>query len=493
MGDTGARRVRRVALAGTLVAAAACGGGGGGDGGSAGGPGRAGGDPVPLAGETAQGMRLHIGVEGDRRIRLRMTVDCEVAGRSDAPPEERANAVSLERHPLEAEVDGDGRFTVDESYVEAGTDGDEEHVDVRVDGAFAPDGTASGTVEVLSRQWNGQGEDFGPDCETGTVDWSAGEPARPEDGDVVVALAAELTAADGDDLVAVTPAGDVARVTPAGEARRLDGTTLASPTTTAPPGGGTTPPVTAIAPDGVWAFSGLAVADGGLWMTDPAAGVLSRTELADGRRTATTGVAVESVAAGEGGLWTLWNDEPAATYRLQRRDPVTGEVLASAPVTMGRPAAGPSAVWFAYRSDTGRVDRVDPATAAPAESHPVDAELPGERTDDGMVVGADRVWLLTWAGLTALDPATGEAAPVDLPTAPSAVAATADGRGAWTAHPRERVIRRVAAGGRVELTVDVPEGRWRPVVTADGAVWLTGGTGDDDQRVVRVDPAATGG
>jgi hypothetical protein len=492
MGDTGAWRLRRVAVAGTLVAAAACGGGGGGGDGS-GSPGQAGGDPVPLVGETAQGMRLHIGVYGDRRVRLRMAVDCEVEGQADAPPEERLGAVSLEHHPLETEVGGDGRFTVDESYVEEHTDGDEEHVDVRIEGAFAPDGTASGTIEVLSRGWNGQEEDFAPDCETGTVEWSADEPPRAEDGDVAVPVAAELTAADGDDLVAVTPAGAVARVTPAGDARHLDGTALSSPpASTAPPGGGATPPVTAIAPDGAWAFSGLAVADGGLWRTDPATGVLSRTELADGRRTATTGVAVETVAAGEGGLWTLWNDEAAATYRLQHRHPVTGQVLASAPVTMGRLATGPSGVWLAYRSDTARVDRVDPATAAPAESHPVDTELPGEGTDDGMVAGSDRVWLLAWPGLTALDPATGELAPVDLPTKPTAVTATADGRGVWTAHPRERVIRRVAAGGRVERTVDVPEGRWQPIVTADGAVWLAGGTGDD-RRVVRVDPAATDG
>lgn len=379
---------------------------------------------------------------------------------------------------------------MDESFVEPDVDDSEDHVDVRVEGAFAPDGTASGTVEVLFRQWDGQEGEFGPDCETGTVAWSAEAPPRPEDRDRVVPVAAELAAADGEGLVVATPAGDVARVTPDGEARRPDGAPLSSPPAPPPPpGGGPTPPTTVIAPGGVWSFTGLAVAGGGVWMADPATGALSRTELAGGDRTATTGVRVESVAAGEGGLWTLWDDEAAATYRLQRRDPATGEVLASTPVTAGRLAAGPSGAWLAHRTDTWRVDRLDPATAEPAESHPVDIESP----DDGMVVGADRVWLLAWPGLTALDPATGEAALVDLPTVPTAVAATSDGRGVWTAHPRERVIRRVAAGGNVERTIDVPEGRWQPVATADGAVWLAGGSGDDDRRVVRVDPAATGG
>jgi hypothetical protein len=63
----------------------------------------------------------------------------------------------------------------------------------------------------------------------------------------------------------------------------------------------------------------------------------------------------------------------------------------------------------------------------------------------------------------------------------------------WRAHLRSGGVRAPAVGLRV-LVVDVPEGYWRPTVTADGGVWLTG-SGEDAQhpQAIRLDPAVTGG
>ena len=104
-------------------------------------------------------------------------------------------------------MDEDGSFTVDEAYVEDGTDGDEEHVEVRIEGDFSGDGTATGTLDVTSRRWNGQSADFGADCTTGTVAWTADRP--PVQGnDVVVPTAMPMSLAPaGPDLLVSTRVG----------------------------------------------------------------------------------------------------------------------------------------------------------------------------------------------------------------------------------------------------------------------------------------------
>ena len=159
-------------------------------------------EPAGLVGETDQGLRLRIDVVGDREVSLRFPAVCGRHDRSDG-----GVAVSLHRHRLETGVDDDGGFAVDETYVEDGTDGDEEHVEVRIDGDFSGDGTASGTLEVTSRWWNGQSQDFSADCETGTVAWTADRP--PVEGDDLVVPIERPTslAPAGADLVARLPIG----------------------------------------------------------------------------------------------------------------------------------------------------------------------------------------------------------------------------------------------------------------------------------------------
>ena len=466
--------VRHVVLVVMLLAA--CGGTSSGSGG-------ANLDPDTLVGQTEQGLRMRIAVVDDSQVELRLPIDCASGDEGGGAP------VSLHRHPLRARVDADGSFRVDAAYVEDGTDGDAEHVDVRVEGVVEDDGRAVGTVDVEARWWNGQAREFGRECDSGVLEWAATEPLRHGSARVSPGPAPALTAAVGPDLLTVSAQGEVARLDGAtGEARRLDGSTPSGPASSQPGGavpGGVAAPATVVAPGP--GASVLAVAAGGVWSTDPATGVPQRTELADGRRAAALEAPVESLVAGPGEVWTVRDDRARATYLLERRDPVTGAAQASVPVTSGTLSAGPGGVWYAYRGPSGgRLERIDPGTAEAVESYPIDPDTPSE-----MVVTHDRVWMAGLEGLSVFDPASGHRSVVDLASEPGSMARTADGRGIWVAHEREAVIRRVEATGVVR-TVDVPEGRWRLTATDDGAVWLTGGP-YDAERIVRLGPSVTGG
>ncbi len=444
-------------------------------------------EPASVVGETEQGLHLRIDPVGDREVSLRFPVVC---GRDDRPGE--GSVVSLHRHRLETGVDGDGGFTVDESYVEDGTDGDEEHVEVRIDGDFAEDGTATGTLEVTARWWNGEGEEFSADCESGTVAWTADRP--PAEGDDVVAPMATpmALAAAGPDLLAGSGSGEVVRIdADTGEVRRLDGSAPAGPATTeadpnVPPvavAGGSAAPATE-AP--IW-LGNLAVVADGVWMVDAATGLVSRFELADGARTATIAQPIDSIAAGPDALWTVSTNAFHSGYALDKRDPTTGAVLASTPAERGITAVGPTVWYIDATLAGGRLARVDPTTVALGEPFEVDIPQFGEDP----VVTEDRVWWLDTDGLMSIELATGRVGLMDLPSYPDSVAG--DATGVWTLHEQEAVARRIE-GDRVVRTVDVPDGGWNVAVTTDGAVWLAGsGTTGDDSRVIRLDPAVTAG
>jgi hypothetical protein len=445
----------------------------------------AGGEPVTLVGETGQGLHLRIDRVGDREVSLRFPAEC---GSDDRPS---VTSVSLHRHRMKAGVDGDGRFAVEEKYVEDGTDGDEEHVEVRIQGTFAADGTAEGTLEVTARWWNGQGNDFGADCKTGTVAWTADRP--PVQGDDLVVPVTDprsLTPA-GTGVVALSESGEVVLVDPAtGEARAL-GAASPGPAT----GGDPSAPTTVVAGGAArpavspsW-MQDMAVVAEGVWMVDPATGAVSRFELADGARTATIDAPLDSLAAGPDALWTVSTNPFHTGYSLDRRDPVTGAVLAATRVERGVVAVGPTGVWYADSTwDGGRLAPVDPTTLAMGEPFDVDIPLYG----DDLITTGDHIWWLDdERRLTSIDLAGGKVDTVDLPSTADAVAG--DGTGVWTVHEQEAVARRVE-GGRVVRTVDLPDGFWRVAVTADGAVWLSGlGPDAEEPRIVRLDPAVTTG
>lgn len=463
----------------TLVVASCAGSGGSGSGDDSGA------EPVGLVGETEQGLHLRIDLVGNREVSLRFPAVC---GRDDQLGEDIA--VSLHRHRFETGVDGDGSFTVDEAYVEDGTDGDEEHVEVRIEGDFSGDGTATGTLEVTSRWWNGQSADFSADCETGIVAWTADRPPV-ESNDMVVPTAVPMSLAPaGPDLLVSSGSGEVVRIdADTGDARRLDGSAPAGSTTTeADPNVPTTvatgaAAASAVAP--IW-LKNLAVVADGVWTVDPATGAVSRFELADGARTATIGHPLDSMAAGPDALWTVSTNPFRTSYALDKRDPATGDVLASTPVERGAIAVGPTDVWYADATLAGgRLARVDPTTLAVGEPFDVDIPVFG----DDLVTTEDRVWWLDGRSLMAIQLASGRVSPVDLPSAPLAIAG--DSTGVWTVHEQEAVARRIE-GDRVVRTVDLPDGSWDVAVTSDGAVWLAGlGSAGDDPRIVRLDPAVT--
>jgi hypothetical protein len=461
----------------TLVVTACGGSGGSGDGADIG--------PAGLVGETEQGLRLRIDVVGDGELSLRIPANCGRGERrgGDIP-------VSLHVHRFEAAVDRDGSFTVDDAYVEDGTDGDEEHVEVRIDGDIADDGTAEGTLEVTARFWNGQGQDFGADCDTGTVAWTADSP--PVEGDDLVVPMPEptLLGPAGPDLLASSGSGEVVRIDAAtGEARRLDGAEPGGTPTTGDPNVPSTvvagPSASAVAP--MWLRDAAVVADG-VWMVDPATGVVSRFELGGGGRTATIDQQLDGLAAGPDALWTVSTDPFHTSYALDKRDPVTGAVLASTPVQRGTIAIGSTDVWYADATLAGgRLARVDPATLAMGEPFDVDIPLFGER----VVATDDRVWWLDTVDLMSIDLASGREGSVALPSIPDAVGG--DATGVWTVHEQEAVARRIE-GDRVVHTVDIPDGFWDVTVATDGAVWLAGlGPDAEEPRVVRLDPAVTAG
>lgn len=444
-------------------------------------------EPGGLVGETEQGLRLRIDVVGDREVRLRFPAYCG----SDDGPDDRSS-ISLHERRFETGVDADGGFAVEEAYVRDGTDGDEEHVEVRIEGDFADDGTATGTLEATSRGWNGQAEEFSADCETGVVAWTADR--APVEGDNVVVPVANpaSTTPAGPDLLAAAESGEVVRIDAAtGEARRLDGSAPAGPATT---GADPNVPPTAVAGGAAastvapgW-LRELAVVADGVWMVDPATGAVGRFELADGARTATIDQPLDVMAAGPEALWTVSTDPSRSSYALDKRDPTTGAVLASTPVERGVILVGPTDVWYADATLAGgRLARIDPTTLAVGEPFDVDLPLFGE----DLVVTGDRVWWLDTHGLMSIELDGGRVGAVDLPSAPDAVGA--DATGVWTVHEQEAVARRIE-GDRVVRTVDVPDGWWDVTVTADGAVWLAGrGPDGDEPSVVRLDPAVTAG
>ena len=459
-------------------------------------------EPVSLVGETEQGLRLRIDVVGDRKLSVRFPAECH---RAENPDGDRS--VSLHRHRFATGVDDDDEFTVDEAYVEDGTDGDEEHVEVRIDGDFADDGTASGTLEVTSRWWNGQSSDFSPDCVTGPVEWTADR--EPVEGDNLVVPVASLMrlAPAGADVVARSEAGELLRVDAAtGEARRLDGSEPAGEApagpvpdgpTVADPNAPTTvvasPPATIVAGPSadsavvsIWPPPLEVVADG-VWAVDPSTGMVSRFELADGARTATIDAPLDAIAAGPDALWTVSTNAFRSGYALDKRDPVTGAVLASTPVERGAVVVGPTDVWYADATLAGgRLAPVDPASLALGERVAADVPLYG----DELVHTGDRVWWLGTEDLMSVELASGRIDPFELPSRPDAVAG--DATGVWTVHSLEAVARRIE-GDSVVRTVDIPDGWWGVDVTADGGVWLHGsGAIGDSSSIVRLDPAVTG-
>jgi streptogramin lyase len=142
-------------------------------------------------------------------------------------------------------------------------------------------------------------------------------------------------------------------------------------------------------------------------------------------------------------------------------------------------------MWLAYGTwDAPYLERIDPAAVTVADRFELDAES----VPAGLVPTAARVWLLyrrAEDAVVAIDPATGDPQPVDLPTTPDSLAPSTDG-GVWTVHVRERAVRRLAPTGEVAQVIDLPDGWWTATTTPAGALWLTGSTGNATDQALHV-------
>jgi hypothetical protein len=231
------------------------------------------------------------------------------------------------------------------------------------------------------------------------------------------------------------------------------------------------------------------VVDGGVWTADPATGVVTRYALDGGAATATIDQPIVRLAGGAGALWSLSTNVASEEWHFVKRDPATGDALASVPAQDGRIIAGADAVWFEGGSLAGgRLHSVDLATGALGESFDVDIPL-----SEDLVVGPARLWWLGRGQVTTFDLTTGRPSAIDVPGFPDALGGRTDSQadGVWITDSGEAVARRIE-GAEVTLLVDVPEGYWRPTVAADGSVWLTGWAEDGPPQAVRLDPAVTG-
>jgi len=198
-----------------------------------------------------------------------------------------------------------------------------------------------------------------------------------------------------------------------------------------------------------------------------------------------------AVADGGGSVWvanrngTVTVVDPGAN-RVQQTLPASG----SGPVGQGGPglAFASGSLWLANTAQH-QVARVEPGadtTRIPVGASPV--ALAAAAPD------ADAVWVAARTqrgGLVARIDATSNQVhrpTVRLPSPPTGLAITPDGRRVWVASAADKAIRGIDPGaGRVVKRIELPQAPDQ-VVYGDGAVWVTSTKGN---AVLRINPATS--
>jgi hypothetical protein len=415
--------------------------------------------PVAVSGFTDQGLRVRLEPVADDRARVRVSVDCEPGAGTRY---RGAIPIPLEEHVFEAQVAGDGSFEVDDRYVVDGGDGDQDHVEAHIEGSYARDGTARGSVTTRDRLWNGQGHGFDGECPSSTLSWEATEPQPVRDDITLPVAGVTILEARGNDVVAVTETGDLVEI---------DGTRV-EVARTFPLGVHADP--TQLDIGFVDYTHTITMTNDAMWIADPnqSARAIVRADLNAGAMTARVEKFVSALVAAPDALWatTVEVGDPPG-YTLEKLDLTTGEVLATAPTLDGRLALGPTGeVWRGRSSRLGAVEaieRIDTETLAVTTSFPVD--LPDNSTAFDVRATDQHVWILGEEAVASISTATGVVNPVPHRSWTRDMAT--DGEGVWVSQPRESVIRRIE-DGRVTRTVDVPADMDQITVTDDGVIWL---------------------
>jgi YVTN family beta-propeller protein len=199
-----------------------------------------------------------------------------------------------------------------------------------------------------------------------------------------------------------------------------------------------------------------------------------------------------AVADGGGSVWVANQQDGTVTVvdpganRVQQTLPASG----SGPVGQGGPglAFASGSLWLANTAQR-QVARVEPgadATRIPVGASPV--ALAAAAPD------ADAVWVAARTqrgGLVARIDATSNQVhrpTVRLPSPPTGLAITPDGRRVWVASAADKAIRGIDPGaGRVVKRIELPQAPDQ-VVYGDGAVWVTSTKGN---AVLRINPATS--
>jgi DNA-binding beta-propeller fold protein YncE len=234
--------------------------------------------------------------------------------------------------------------------------------------------------------------------------------------------------------------------------------------------------------------AGMTYGLGSIWVTgsgelpDGTGGaIVSRIDPSSNEVVATIPLAGDGadVAVDETGLWVaLLQGRSTAVARV---DPATNEVSAMIPLEsgwIGRVESVRGRI-LAFQLNPSVISVIDPATNA------VVAEARDAWHPFSVAVSADALWTQTDAGITQVDPLTGEVAggPVAVPLGAYGMGFAVGEGGIWfvgynpndDAEARPVTVNRFdPVTGRVDLTAEVPEAGGRAMVAGGGALWSLG-------------------
>ena len=246
---------------------------------------------------------------------------------------------------------------------------------------------------------------------------------------------------------------------------------------------------TTVTPINVDSPAGVALGEGGLWVTNYKRGEVSRVDLESGKvkdRIA-VGDGPKSVAVGDGVVWVENADAGTLSKVDVSRHLVVGNPIQLPSTSDGDAIAlGAGKLWVVV-PDKGRVLPIDAASGKPGP--PI---APPDGTAGELAFGEGGVWVVGDHGtVTKLDPASG--APGDpikagkkIPPDSSFRGQIAAGEGAvWVAGlDDETVVRIDPRSGRVVKTIPFKDGIEGDLAVGDGAVWVV----NEQGQLIRIDP-----
>jgi ABC-type dipeptide transport system, periplasmic component len=225
--------------------------------------------------------------------------------------------------------------------------------------------------------------------------------------------------------------------------------------------------------------AGVAGGAGSMWVTNAAAGTVSRLD-PDTRRVITTievGGQPTGVVVADGVVWVSDQEDRS----VAEISPDVNKVVETVPVG-NRPtgiAAGPSGVWVVNSADD-TVTRIDARSGKASKSVDVGAG------PAGIAVTADTVWVTNSADgtVSAIDPSTAkQRATYPVGIGPTGIAAAAGAL--WVANNLDGTLARLDPDtGAVTMKIPVGNGP-TAVAAAGGSVWVSN---EDGATLVRVDP-----